>query len=198
MADYLLVTTVRSGDPSFQTLAELAGRVAALLQFQRVRDCGSLAACLDDLLGAIYSLMYARHYKYEDRPHELGQADVENVLARAKDMAGLRIRTEGKWTAGFYFNNALFRLAAVYHRVLKTLVGKEGAKFKVPELEPQAKAKYRALRNTEWVNDNLKAIHKEVNDLKHRPGGVSGGRNVLFDSAFKAVDEMLILIETLK
>jgi len=36
-------------------------------------------------------------------------------------------RTDGLWIAGFYFNNALFRAAAVYHhRLLKVITGGNG------------------------------------------------------------------------
>ncbi len=51
-------------------------------------------------------------------------------------MAVLKLRTEGKWTAGFYFNNALFRTSGVYHRVLKVLTGNEETEKNVGELRP--------------------------------------------------------------
>jgi hypothetical protein len=34
-----------------------------------------------------------------------------------------KVRLGGKWIARGYFNNALFRTAAIYHRVLKIVVG---------------------------------------------------------------------------
>jgi len=198
MPDYLLFTVVRNGDPCFQILAELSGRVAALLKRPDVQTDRPLAACLDDLLGAVYSLMYARHYKYDDRPQPLAPEHLDHVLVRANDMANLELRTEGQWTAGFYFNNALFRLAAVYHRTLKIFVVEPETKAHVPDLLPEVKAKYRSLTNADWVDASLAKIHCEVNGLKHSPQGVIEGRDVPFDSSLKAVDEMLTLIEALK
>jgi hypothetical protein len=156
-----------------------------------------LQACLDDLLGAVYSLMYAKHYKFVSRPQALGQKDVGNVLIRANKMAASKLRTEGKWTAGFYFNNALFRTAAVYHRALKILTGNEQSKKWVWELEPDAMKRYKGARNTPWVNKNVSEVHDEVNDLKHTSSGIINGRDVAFETAIAAVSETLELIEAL-
>jgi len=195
---YLKIRKRTRNDPEFAKLTALAGRIAQLLGSKPpIRQ--SLQACLDDLLGAVYSLIYAKHYKFVSRPQALGEKDIKNVLIRARKMAASKLRTEGKWTAGFYFNNALFRTAAVYHRALKVLTGNEQVKnIHVDKLEPDAKKRYEAVRHAPWANENARKVHDEVNDLKHASSGILGGRDVRVDIAVGAVTEILDLIEALK
>jgi hypothetical protein len=147
---YLKVRRRTRNDPEFVKLAALAGHIAQLLS-PKPPIKTSLQACLDDLLGAVYSLMYAKHYKFVGRPQALGQKDIGNVLIRARKMAVSKLRTEGKWTAGFYFNNALFRTSAVYHRALKILTGNEQVKnIYMDKLEPDAQKCYEGARQMRW------------------------------------------------
>lgn len=198
MHDYVLFSKQRIAAPEFHILAGYAARIAALLETPQLQSRTSLLACLDDLLGAVYSLMYAKHHGYQDRPQPLGSADMSNVLVRARDMAHLRIRTEGKWTAGFYFNNALFRTSAVYHRVLKILTGNERTRMDVGQLRPIAEGRFKQGASKDWQNEHVREVHKEVNDLKHTSEGIFAGRDVAFDTEVKAVDEILSLVEVLK
>lgn len=121
----------------------------------------SLQACLDDLLGAIYSLMYAKHYGYDDRMNPLSTKDINAVLIGSQDMSNLKMRTEGKWTAGFYFNNGLFRTSAVYHRVLKIVTGNELTEKNVGTLRPIAEKLYKQKRGQPWTNTHVRSLHKE-------------------------------------
>jgi hypothetical protein len=195
---YLKVRKKTRNDAEFVKLTALAGRIAQLLA-SKPQPRQSLQACLDDLLGAVYSLMYAKHYKFRNRPQALEQNDFQNVLVRARKMAVSKLRTDGQWTAGFYFNNTLFRTSAVYHRALKILTGNEKAHDKnVGELRPIAEVLYKKARGIPWVNDSVRKVHCEVNGLKHGSSGISGGRDVQFDAAVRAVDEILELIEALK
>jgi hypothetical protein len=195
---YLKFRKRTRNDPDFAKLAALANRIAQLLSSDPPIK-HSLQACLDDLLGAVYSLMYAKHFKFSDRPKALEQHDIRNVLIRARKMAASKLRTEGKWTAGFYFNNSLFRTAAVYHRSLKAVTGNEDKEnIYVCDLEPIAEKNYEKIRHTAWPNENVAKVHREVNDLKHTSNGIIGGRGVKLDQAIKAVDEVLSLIEALK
>src|SRR5580704_80905 len=123
MPDYLSLSPETT--TACQPLFELAGRIATLFSSPQVQASVYMQASLDDLLGAIYSLIYARQHGYAERNHSLGTDDIQNVQVRASDICVSKVRTEGKWTAGYYFNSALFRIAAVYHRVLKTVAGKE-------------------------------------------------------------------------
>jgi len=184
-------------DQEFVKLTALARRIAQLLGSDPpVKP--SLQACLDDLLGAVYSLMYAKHHRFGSRPQALEQKDIGNVVVRARKMSLSKLRTEGKWTAGFYFNNSLFRTAAVYHRSLKIVTGNEDSKKYLDELEPDAKKRYEDVRHAPWANKNVRKVHCEVNGLKHGSSGISGGRGVEFETAVEAIDEILNLIETLR
>ncbi|HMD09202.1 MAG TPA: hypothetical protein VKH63_16845 [Candidatus Acidoferrum sp.] len=55
-----------------------------------------------------------------------------------------KVRLDGKWIARGYFNNALFRTAAIYHRVLKIVVGERAY---VPALVTKAQATYPRCRD---------------------------------------------------
>ena len=189
----------RGKNPSaFQELQLQAARIADLMSLSPLQARQSLMGCLDDLLGAVYSLMYAAHRGYSDRPQALNAHDLQNVLIRARDMSNGKVRTEGKWTAGFYFNNALFRLAAVYHRALKIVTGNENSGLNVNDLIVQAKTKFRQARKQDWSNTKTHHIHREVNNLKHTAEGIFQGRNVTFADSLGAVDELLTLIEVLR
>src|SRR6202140_5722996 len=170
-------------DPEFLKLSTLAGRIAQFL-YSKPQRKQSLQACLDDLLGAVYSLMYAKHYKFSSRPQALGQNDIRNVLVRATEMAVSKLRTEGKWTAGFYFNNALFRTSGVYHRSLKILTGNEESNNKgLKVLGPCADKLYQEARKIPWANESVRKVHCEVNGLKHTSSGIGSGRDVPFETA---------------
>ena len=177
------------------TLFSFAGRIAALLQDPKVLSNDALRACVDDLLGAVYTLIFALHHDFADRPNQLAPKDIKAVLVRAQDMSRGKIRNTGKWTAGFYFSNALFRIAAVYHRTLKTFTGQNDVQ--VARLSPVAKALC-TKRKKAWTDANLALVHKEVNHLKHTKRGIIRGRKVRFREAESAVGELLDLIECLK
>jgi hypothetical protein len=150
-----------------------------------------LLACLDDLLGAVYSLFYARHHQFADRTKSLAAPDIGNVQVRATDMAQLKVRTEGRWTAGYYFNSALFRIASVYHRALQYFVGTQE---RMEVLVKRTREWFRASAAT-WSSVALKKVNEEVNGLKHVPEGIFAGRNIAFGDAVEAVRELLTLLE---
>jgi hypothetical protein len=175
-------------------LFEYAGRICVLLKSPKVQTSASMQASLDDLLGAVYSLIYARSRDYDDRQQTLGPQDIQAVRVRASDMSIRRVRTEGKWTAGFYFNNSLFRVSAIYHRALKIVTGKEKETY-ADTLRPIAESLFQNWENRGWTSTNLAKLHREVNELKHTPDGIYQGRDIQFSEATSAVDELLTLIE---
>jgi hypothetical protein len=195
MAEFFAISRVGTG--TSDELAALAGRIGVLLE-RHERPAPALSACLDDLLGAVYSLFYANRHEYADRPAKsLTGPDMKNVIVRAKQMADGKVREDGKWTAGFYFNNALFRLAAVYHRVLKVLTHKEATDLRVQDLLPFANDSFKVVKNRQWTNLNIHKIHRQVNELKHTAQGIYRGRDVRFEEAKAGVNELLVLIEAL-
>jgi hypothetical protein len=98
-------------------------------------------------------LIQAKQHDFTDRTDRPTKIDA--VAKRAFKIAAGSVRTDGKWIAGFYFNDALFRTAAVYHRVLKIVVGENAY---VPALLPKAKNLF-----THWKSDKLDIVHSQVN-----------------------------------
>lgn len=176
--------TLDSADHIHAVLSNYAGKIARLLSRLDTQANPDFAGSLDDLLGAVYALLQAKQHGFTNRTSPIQISAVEK---RAQKIAEGKIRLSGKWIAGFYFNNALFRIAAVYHRVLKIIVG---GNDHVPVLVPKARRLF-----AQWTNSKLAIIHREVNDLKHTPRGVHDQRMVTYDDAVAAAGELLSLIE---
>jgi hypothetical protein len=177
----------------FAAPRQLSKRVGELLICAMCRDDQPVQACLDDLLGAVYSLFYAVHFGFDSRPMPLEPDNMQSVLDRANDMANCEVRTAGKWAAGFYLNNALFRIDAVYHRAIETVTGKSDEKF--PKLLACAEERFKKWRGSDWQSSKLREINCEVIRLKHRKSGLIAGRKVDLEGALEAVCELLVLLE---
>jgi hypothetical protein len=172
-------------DQANAALSGHAGRIGKLLKAPAVLANPDLAASLDDFLGAVYALIQAKQHSFTDRS---GRAiAVTPVAQRAVRIASGRVRTDGQWIAGFYFNNALFRTAAVYHRILQIVVGKDG---NVPTLQGEALTLY-----GHWVSIKLHKVYIQVNELKHDPQGIYDGRLVTYQEALTAIGDLLDLVE---
>lgn len=182
-------------DATFKILSTYADRIGKLLNSYRDTSSSELTACLDDLLGGVYALIYAKQNDFRDRPSL--PIEIAAVTVRAEQLAKGLVRTDGKWMAGFHFNSALFRISGTYHRFLKVVVGKNGD---VGALRPLAEELYRQRIGADWKNSNVRAIHGQVTDLKHTVGGTYEGRRVDagFQNAVSAVGELLDLVETWK
>jgi hypothetical protein len=179
------IINLNPDDPTDTTLSRYAGRTGKLLTDPAVQANSDLAGSLDDFLGAVYALILAKHHHFADRVDR--PIDITPVAKRAARIAAGRVRTNGQWIAGFYFNNALFRTAAVYHRILKIVVEE---KAYVSVLLPKAQRLY-----PRWTNVKLNKIHNQVNDLKHTARGVYDHRTVTYDDAVASIGELLELIE---
>lgn len=132
-------------------------------------------------------LIFARHNDFEERS---GQIEVSAVVKRAENVAEGAVRKSGKWLAGFYFNSALFRIAAAYHRGLKVVSGKETCRLYKADL-----LKYVEPGFPNWQHTNLDRVYDEVNDLKHTAEGLFNSRNISREEARVAVAELLELFE---
>jgi hypothetical protein len=172
-------------DPTYKALFGYGRRIGKLLTVPTVLANPDLAGSLDDFLGAVYALIQAKHHKFADRAGR--PIDIKPVAQRAAEIAKGRVRTGGQWIAGFYFNSALFRTAAVYHRILKIVVGKDA---NVDKLRRAAQSLY-----PQWTCAKLGLVNGQVNDLKHTPRGVHDQRTVTYDDALAAICELLDLIE---
>ncbi|WP_321472736.1 hypothetical protein [uncultured Paludibaculum sp.] len=173
------------GDADQGALARYSGRISKLLSLSEVMASPDLAASLDDLLGGVYGLVQAIQFGFVDRLERPIQ--ISAVQKRATQLAAGNVRTDGKWVAGYCFNNALFRIAAVLHRVLKIVTGERRY---VPVLIPEAQRLY-----PHWRCEKLNVVHSQVNDLKHTPLGAYEQRSASFADAIASVDELLQLLE---
>jgi len=177
-------------NPVYQELSNDAGRIGKLLTSATVRSDPNLAGSLDDFLGAVYALILAKQHGFTDRAGR--PIEIAAVQKRAAQIRTGRVRTDGKWIAGFYFNNALFRTAAAQHRILKIIVRRDAG---VPALRAAAEKLYQQWTRSDWAHDHLDVVHDQVNQLKHEPRGTHDARSVGYSDALAAVRELLDLIE---
>lgn len=176
-------------DPIEARLAGCAYRIHRLLKSPAAAANANVESCLDDFLGSVYALIRAKHEKFQDRPGR--QIAIRPVAQRAARIGSGNLKMNGLWIAGFYFNNALFRTAAVYHRILKVAVPPAlGGRDDIPTLQNAALARY-----PDWNSIRLNKVHSQVNELKHEPQGVYHGRRVTFEDALTATCDLLDLIE---
>lgn len=181
-------------DLTFAALARAGARISALLKSPKVAVDSAAVACLDDFLGAVYALIFARLEEFTDRVGVPIEAD--KFLVRAEQISSGSIRTDGQWMAGFHFNSALFRIAAAYHRALKVVLAEPQSRDFALTLQPRAAALYRQWNAKDWSSGRNEDVYKEVNHLKHTPKGVYKGRLVQFKDAMDAIEELLELIES--
>jgi hypothetical protein len=139
----------------------------------------ALHATIDYLLGALHSLHRAHALDFEDRP--AAPPACQSLLSVAASLDGLR---EVQWLAGYYFNSALARIAAVFHRGLKIKHHQIRSRLSLGQIDPDR-------RNRE----ELWKVHEQVNDLKHDAPGSFEGREVTFAEALKATEQAIQILE---
>lgn len=171
----------------------MSGKVAALLTNPTVQSNTDIVGLLDDLLGGVYCLILARQNRFQDRPDRA--IEISAVQTRADQVQRGDVRIDGRWIAGWYFNGALLRAAAVYHRLLKVVAEQPQTRDHVPVLRPKVAALYRSWTNAEWSSQHVDVVHDEVNTLKHTPKGVYERRTASFDDAVRGIGELLNLVE---
>lgn len=146
---------------------------------------------LDFALGALYALMHAKALDYKDRdfPHNEHKRK-QVLLTRAKEMGGGKLRTDGKWAAGFYFNSALMRLDAGFERF-------EGALKRIKRAKGKGTVDSGANAPAHWP-ENMEKVRREVIRLKHIPSGTAGRREVTYKECVKAAGELVNFLQANK
>ena len=178
-------------DSAYRRVARFANRIEKLLAARPTDP--HLRDTLDLFLGVLYALALAKMEGFVDRTKASTQ--VTAITRRAADVAAGKIRLDGKWMAGFHFNSALFRIAAVYHRLLKIVVDNPDTGETVDVLRPKATKRYARWTGHSWSRTNADAIHGEVTRLKHKPSATLNQRRAKFAQAFDASEELLQLVE---
>ena len=185
--------SVDPASPYYATLCGYARRVQELLREPALQTDEGVVSTLDFLVGALHALLSAGELGFRDRRGRAPQTTP--IREMAESLSQGRVRTDGAWLAGFHFNNALARLAAVYERALKIASGRRARGEKQKAIVNDALARYASWNGTAWSCTNISELYNEVNSLKHDPAGLYKGRNVEFDKAVRATDELLVLLE---
>lgn len=143
-------------------------------------------------LGALHALLRAAELGFRDRTQTVPSRAYAQSLGRMlKRLGNGSPALRGQWLAGFYINDAMFRIAALYERGLKAAVGARGQQ-NVPCLREIAVAKG-LMVSADF--SALDAVRTDVNQLKHRDGLVLKGRKVAFDTAIAAAREARELLD---
>lgn len=146
---------------------------------------------LDYILGALYGLTHANRVGFADRltkyvsvyrPH---LADYALKVPKSEAVNAL-------WTAGFYFNSGIQRLASAFDRIPRLL----GAQMKkrVGEKVQSTSAKERMAEVNPHPCGEWETVYDEVNAFKHSPEGRAAGRTVTMNDALLAFGQMLTLL----
>ena len=175
---------------SYKRLEDFGRRLVLLLDHGLVQKTDPVKAAIDDLLGAVYSLIHAKQQDFQERT---GKTQYGVVRTRAQQIQLGIARTDGRWIAGWHFNSALYRLSAVYHRLLKSVTG--DYEQVVADLLPKAEFCYCKWTRNRWTNSHIGRIHQEVNLLKHDKHGIYSGRRATLANAESAIGELLMLLE---
>lgn len=145
---------------------------------------------LDYILGAIYGLCQADLNGFKNRPAAYVPEYHPHLANYAINLAEGR-RMDSVWTAGFFFNSGIQRLAAVFDRIPKML-GAETRKMVGAKSKPTARG--RMLEVNPAPHAHWEKVYGEVNAFKHDPEGLAAGRTVTMDDAVSACSEVLDLL----
>lgn len=150
---------------------------------------------LDYILGAFYGLYRADASEFKDRStayvpeYHAHLANYAINLAEGKGM-------DSVWTAGFFFNSGIQRLAAAFDRVPKMLGA--DSKKRMGSVRKPTTAKERMTAVNPVPHRLWEKVYDEVNEFKHSPEGLAAGRSVTMDDAVSACAEVLDLLERSK
>jgi hypothetical protein len=187
-------------------LRACAKRLQPLMQRARGDEA---RAPLDYLLGALHALLQAKRHRFKDRQHALddergrSHEGVEyweyGPMVRVRLIADGKLRIDGGWVAGFYFNSALARLASVFDRAVRWRAIQLGLDKdpRPPRSGPPPRV-WQLLREMglqEFTKGKLAQVYEEANPLKHKAAGLARRRKVTMADATRAFGEMLDLLE---
>jgi hypothetical protein len=163
-------------------LKSIALRTAAL-----TREIPQYRAILDVAAGAIFCLFRAHRLAYKHRESPLSDEYLQNLTVRLERMAEGRLPQTHGWLAGFYFNSAIQRIAAVGAQLVGIL----------KRLDRQAKLEGQGM---DALNDLpvLTQIRDEVNRFKHDETGLDRGRDITPSMAVTALSEIVETLENYK
>jgi hypothetical protein len=148
---------------------------------------------LDYLLGALYGLSRAHHLGFRERKGK-------HFLVYRPHLANyaLEIPKNGEvnclWSAGFYFNSAIQRLASAFDRIPRMLRAKMTKKVAAKRVSTSAKERMGEVNPASHTNWEL--LYDEVNHFKHSPEGRAAGRTVTLEDALRAFEQTVDLLKS--
>jgi len=135
----------------------------------------------------------ALNYK-DDSFSKLTKCNQDTILLKMKSLDTRRLSTTDKdWIAGYFFNNAMFRIVALAEIGLKILFEKK-TKMKAPGDYGWLSQWYE--RTFTMKLDNIQFARRRVNKFKHEPRGK--GKKKKFETMREGIDalkELLSLLE---
>ncbi|MGE5417002.1 MAG: hypothetical protein ACM3UZ_09595 [Acidobacteriota bacterium] len=166
-------------------IAELVKRLVEL----EIPDDKEIIQTVQTTIGALYSLGKAKQLNYE-----YYNVDSERLLELISKLNKDSLDQDNQWSAGYYFNSALIRMAAGYHRSLKLIAFGLGSDLM--DLEWKLIKNLIPLVKQAGVNKDkvkmLTKVNSEVNRFKHDQSGTKE-RKVDFITAIQAADELIDL-----
>jgi hypothetical protein len=166
-----------------------------VVEVRELPEHPAITDTLDYALGALHGLSKAYQLGFKDRSAKCAVSYHPHLATYALKVPRDE-QVNSLWTAGFYFNSGIQRVASAFDRIPQML----GAKMK-----KQVGGKMRSTTAKERmgeVNTNVcthwEAVYDEINVFKHSPEGRAAGRMVTMDGALSAFGEMLQLISDKK
>jgi hypothetical protein len=144
-------------------------------------DHDAITDTLDYILGALYGLYRAHDLGFRNRTGAHFSEYRPHLANYALEIAKHQSVNE-LWSAGFYFNSAIQRIAAAFDRIPQMLgATSRTAKERMAEVNPTAFEKWQK-------------VYDEVNAFKHDPNGKVTGRTVSMSDAVTSFDQILQLL----
>jgi hypothetical protein len=160
--------------------------------FLQLPDHDAATDTLDYILGALFGLARAQEAGFRDRkgahfpiyrPH---LANYALEIPKNQNVNQL-------WTAGFYFNSAIQRIASAFDRIPRMLGAKKKKKLGGKQVYTSAKERMTQVNRTSF--DKWERVYDEVNAFKHDPKGRAAGRTVTMSDAIESFEQMLNLLK---
>ena len=159
--------------------------------FLDLPDHNAITDTVDYVLGALYGLSRAHQLGFRDRPgghfpiYRPHLANYALEVPKGREINKL-------WSAGFYFNSSIQRIASAFDRIPRMLGAKMKKNVGGKSVPTSAKDRMKEVSGspvTKWEQ-----VYDEVNSFKHAPEGRAGGRTVAMADAIESFEEMLSLL----
>ena len=147
---------------------------------------------LDYLLGALHGLTRAYQLGFRERKGKHFLVYRPHLANYALNIPKNR-EVNSLWTAGFYFNSAIQRLASAFDRIPRMLGAKMSKQLRAKRVSTAAKERMAEVNSASYRNWEL--LYDEVNHFKHSPEGRAAGRTATMEDALSAFEQTVDLLK---